>query len=199
MSNIQVNNRKVLSDESYRLEEITFTSPDLDGRTLSKKNEVYFRPDAVAVLLADRQRSEFIMTRQLRLPVFLNPKGDDKGYLLEVCAGLLEEAETPEAAAIREVKEETGYTITETLGVGAVYTSAGGITEYLHLFISEVTEEDRQDHWGGVEGEGEAIQLVRLSFAEAGKMLFEWKINDAKTMLLLQQYFNLQSMKPIGS
>jgi GDP-mannose pyrophosphatase NudK len=191
MEEIKIGDRRILSDANYRLEEISLTKPDLDGVRHSQKNEVYFRPDAVAVLLVDKAKREFILARQLRLPVFLNPHGAADGYLLEVCAGLIEDGESPEQAVIREAREETGFEISGPVKMGGVYTSAGGITEYLHLFITEVNGADQSGDGGGAEGEGEYIELVRLAFDEAQQSLAAAKINDAKTMLLLQHYFYL--------
>jgi len=189
MEAINIEDRKILSDASYRLEELSFTKPDLNGGKHTQTNEVYFRPDAVAVLLVDRAKQEFILARQFRLPAFLNQHGLADGYLMEACAGLIEDGESPEQAVIREAREETGFDMSDPVKIGRVYTSAGGITEYLHLFIAEVSGADQIAEGGGAEGEGEDIVLVRLGFDEALQGLAAAKINDAKTLLLLQHYF----------
>jgi GDP-mannose pyrophosphatase NudK len=189
MKEININSRALLSDKAYRLEEISFTKFGIDGDKHEQTHEVYYRPDAVSVLLVDRENEEFILAQQLRLPVFLNPHGSTDGYLLEACAGLIEEGEQPEQAVIREAREETGYRVANPVKIGGIYTSAGGITEFLHLFIAEVEQADHQDEGGGAEGEGEDIELVRLKFSEAKQRLEKGEINDAKTMLLLQHYF----------
>jgi GDP-mannose pyrophosphatase NudK len=87
------------------------------------------------------------------------------------------------------VKEETGYDIELPEKIGAVYSSAGGITEYIHLFISKFDSTAPKDDGGGLESEGEDIQLVTMSFDEAKQMLDRGSIRDAKTMILLQHYF----------
>ena len=76
-----------------------------DGET-----EVYYRPDAVGVLLVDGKNEKVLLTRQFRMPAFLN--GSESGYLVEACAGLIDETEAPEQTMRREVMEETGYEIT---------------------------------------------------------------------------------------
>jgi GDP-mannose pyrophosphatase NudK len=189
MSTIDLINRKILSNGKYQLEEVTFTKPGLDGNKHEQKNEIYFRPDAVAVLLVDKQNEEFILTRQIRLATYLNPHDSSDGYLLEACAGLVEEGEEPELAVIREAEEETGFNVNSPNRIGGIYTSAGGITEYLHLFISEVSEDDQSGEGGGAEGEGEDIKIVRLSFSDAAQKIRAGEINDAKTLMLLQYYF----------
>jgi len=190
MKQIMIKNRKLLSNATYRLEEIDFIKPDTDGNGHEQKNEVYFRPDAVAVLLVNMEKEEFILARQLRLPVLLNPHEGADGYLLEACAGLIEQGESPEQAVIREAREETGFEISDPQRIGGVYTSAGGLTEYLNLFIAQVREMDRSGEGGGAEGEGEDIELIGLKIKDAWDQLLNGKIKDAKTMLLLQHYFN---------
>jgi len=83
MEAIEIHYRKILSAQTYRLEAVSFTKPDGKGGRHEQKNEVYFRRDAVAVLLVDREKEEFILGRQFWLPVFVNPQGEADGYLLE--------------------------------------------------------------------------------------------------------------------
>ncbi|WCT13449.1 NUDIX domain-containing protein [Mucilaginibacter jinjuensis] len=99
MSRIQILNKETLSNRKYLLEEVTYQKPNLKDELHKQKNEIYYRPDAVAVLLVDRAEKKFILTRQFRLPTFLN--GNDNGYLVETCAGLIDEGETPEQSARR--------------------------------------------------------------------------------------------------
>lgn len=121
------------------------------------------------------------------MPVYLN--SSDTGHLTEVCAGLIDENETPEQAAIREVEEELGYRVHDPVKVGQVYTSAGGITELLHLFVVPYTAKQKVSAGGGAEGEGEDITLLEITYADARRMLQQGELFDAKTVLLLQHYF----------
>jgi len=187
MANINILERRTTAGTKYPLQTIRFQKPDLEGQLHEQTNEVYFRPNAVAVLLADRRNKQFIFARQFRLPAFLN--GSETGYLLETCAGLIDEGETPEQAARREAAEETGYQVSKLTRIGAVYTSAGGITEYLHLFVAEIDSREEHSTGGGKAGEGEDIEIVQLSFSEAREKLLQGAFYDAKTVLLLQHYF----------
>lgn len=187
MASIQILNKEKLSDKKYLLEEVIYQKPDLEGKLHEQTNEIYYRPDAVAVLLVDRALEKFVLTRQFRLPTFLN--GNDSGYLVETCAGLIDEGETPEQAARREVEEETGYPISSLTRIGAAYSSAGGITEYLYLFIADCDCEGEHGQGGGLEAEGEDIELVEMSFSEAKEKLLAGGFRDAKTIMLLQHFF----------
>jgi len=152
-----------------------------------EENEVYYRPDAVGVLLVDEKKKLLLLTRQFRLPAFLN--GSESGYLVETCAGLIEETETPEQALRREVMEETGYEVDTYEKVAGVYSSAGGITEFLHLFIARFDSTAEAKEGGGLASENEAVEIIKLTFAEAKAQLARGEFKDAKTLILLQHYF----------
>ena len=187
MVQIQITNQETLSNRKFLLQFVTYNKSDAAGKDQELNAEIYFRPDAVAVLLYNAGQEKFIFTRQFRLASFLN--GNTTGYLTEACAGLIDEGETPEQTAIREVSEELGYEIDNLKKAGGVYTSAGGITEYVHLFIAAYDDSKKRNEGGGLPEEGEDIESIELSFTEAREMLKQGKINDAKTVMLLQHYF----------
>jgi len=187
MSTIKILNSETLSDRKFPLKTFTYLKPDAEGKMQEQKTEVYYRPDAVGILLYDQDKQKLLLTQQFRLPTYLN--GNDSGYITEACAGLIDEGETPEQTIIREAKEELGIDIRNIDKIGAVYTSAGGITEYLHLFIAVYESSAFKATLGGLAAEGEVIKHVELNFNEAKTMLKEGKFNDAKTVMLLQHYF----------
>jgi GDP-mannose pyrophosphatase NudK len=187
MSTIQIINKETLSDKKYLLQNVTFQKSATDGQMHKQKKEVYFRPDAVAVLLTDEPNQTFILTKQFRLPTFLN--GSESGYLVEICAGIIDEGESPELTARREVLEETGYQIETLTKLGTAYSSAGGITEYLHLYIAACDSKGAHEKGGGLESEGEDIELIKMSFTEAKEKLLAGWFRDAKAIMLLQHYF----------
>lgn len=190
MADVQITDKKTLSDEKYPLKQFSYQIPDPEGKLIDRKSEIYYRPDAVGVLLHDEEKKTFLFTRQFRLATYLN--GNDSGYLLETCAGIMDEAETPEQTAIREVKEETGYDISDLKRVAAVYTSAGGITEYVYLYTAAYKSEQDHNMIGGLHNEGEYIQLVEIPIDQARQMVQQSQIKDAKTLMLLQNYFLFQ-------
>jgi hypothetical protein len=64
--------------------------------------------------------------------------------------------------------------------------SPGSVTEILHFFIAEYSKEMKTTDGGGLEEEGEDIEVLELSFDEALKMIDTGEIKDAKTIMLLQ-------------
>jgi GDP-mannose pyrophosphatase NudK len=187
MESIQITDQQILSARKFPLKYITYQKLGKDNQSKQHEAEVYYRPDAVAVLLYNDELETFLLARQFRLPSYLN--GNTSGYLIETCAGLIDAGETPQQAAIREVKEELGYEISNLQPVGAVYTSAGGITEYIYLFIAAYHSSQKTGLGGGLPTEGEEIELIEIKFDEAKGMLKDCKLNDAKTVMLLQHYF----------
>ncbi|MEB2836453.1 MAG: NUDIX hydrolase [Desulfurococcales archaeon] len=101
-------------------------------------------------------------------------------WIIEAPAGTLEEGETPEEAAIRELREETGLRPGRLEKVGEAYLTPGYSTEYMHFYIV----------WDPLEGEpspeeGEVIEAMKLDVGEALAMAERGEIRDAKTLLLL--------------
>lgn len=187
MAGIKIINTEILSDKKYTLKQIAFERPNLKGEKELRKNEIYFRPDAAAVLLINAERNTMLFTRQLRIATYFN--GNPTGYLTEVCAGLIDEGETPGQTAIREAEEETGYAVQNLTKIGQVYTSVGALTEIVHLFTATYSHENQIGEGGGKEGEGEDIELIELSFDDVYEKMDQGLFTDSKTLLLLQHHF----------
>lgn len=183
---VQINHIEVLSDKKFRLKNYNYQLFK-DGKATEKDTEVYFRPDAVAVLLYNPEEQTLLLTRQFRLPAYLN--GVDTGYMTEVCAGLVDEGEVPETTACREAEEETGLAIKRVIKIGEAYTSVGSIPEKVHLFIAPYNTDMQTGKGGGLKSEGEDIDIIKLTFDEAGRLLKNGQFNDMKTILLLQHFF----------
>jgi hypothetical protein len=71
--------------------------------------------------------------------------------------------------------------------------SPGAVTEILHFFIGEYSKEMKINDGGGLDDEGEDIEVLELSFDEALKMIETGEIKDAKTIMLLQ-YVRLKNI-----
>jgi len=100
---IKVTETKLLSDNWYILNKVTFDYQKKDGKVESHIREVYDRGNGAAILLYNSSKKTVILTRQFRLPTYLN--GNKTGMMIEVCAGLLDKANA-EQAIIRETEDE---------------------------------------------------------------------------------------------
>ena len=159
--------------------------------------EVHDHGNAVAVLPIDLARRKIVLVRQRRVALALNqdPERRLEAPLLEVIAGMLEKGEDPAACARREALEETGYEITGLEKIAGFYTSPATMTQYMHLFAARYDSQNQSQPGGGLEEEGEQIEVVQLSLDEAHKMLVAGEFVDAKTLIALQWLFAQRGMK----
>jgi len=184
MAEVKLKNTEILSDAHYLLKKVSFDLKKKDGTWQTQEREVYDHGNAATALLYNKAQRTIILTRQFRVPTYLN--GNPTGMLLETCAGLLEEGEDPDETIIREIKEETGYAIDAVQKIYEAYTSAGSLTELLYLYIAEYRKEQKVSTGGGLPDEGEEIKIVELDFDEALQLMDSGGIKDVKTILLLQ-------------
>ena len=180
---IKIQKTELLSDNWYLLNKVTFDYQKEDDSWITHKREVYDRGNGAAILLYNTAKKTVILTRQFRLPSYLN--GNQTGMMIEVCAGLLDQ-DNPEQCIIRETEEETGYRISKIEKIMETYMSPGAVTEILHLFIGEYDESMKVSEGGGLEHEQENIEVMEMSYDEAYSMIASGEIKDAKTILLLQ-------------
>lgn len=189
-TNVQIEKTEILSDKWYTLKKVTFSIRKKDGSFQQQSREAYDRGNGAAILLYDKSTENVILTRQFRLPSFLN--GNETGMMIEVCAGLLDD-DNPEDCIKRETEEETGYKISHVEKIFEAYMSPGAVTEILHFFIAEYSKDMKINDGGGLDDEGEDIEVLELSFEEALQMIDTGAIKDAKTIMLLQ-YLRLKNI-----
>ncbi|MFC5185994.1 NUDIX domain-containing protein [Actinomadura harenae] len=154
-----------------------------DGRWETQQRETYDRGNGAVVLPYDTARRRVLLTRQFRYPAYVNDHPD--GMLVEAAAGLLD-GDAPLAAVRREAAEELGVTLGPLTHILDAYMSPGSITERLHFYAAPYVPADRTGQGGGLEEEGEDIEVLELPFAEALAMARDGRITDGKTILLLQ-------------
>jgi len=183
MEQIKIIKEELLSDNWYTLKKYTYEAEKRDGRRQVQTREVYDRGNGAAILLYNREFKTVLLTRQFRLPTYVN--GNKKGVLIEACAGLLDR-ENPEEAIRRETEEETGYRVGDVKKIFEAYMSPGSVSEILYFFIAEYAESMKIHSGGGVEHEQEEIEVLEMAFEKALAMIGTGEIRDAKTIMLLQ-------------
>lgn len=190
IDNIKILDTEILSDNWYVLRKITYEYSKKDGSKVTQSREAYDRGNGATILLYNKEQKTVILTRQFRLPTFVN--GNKTGMLIEACAGLLDK-DNPEDCIKRETEEETGYKITEVRKIFEAYMSPGSVTEILYFFIAEYAKEMKVTDGGGIEQEEENIEVLELDITEAMKMIETGEIMDGKTIMLLQ-YIKLNNI-----
>ena len=175
--------KQLLSDNWYRLDKYIFEYLNGAGEWQTQEREAYDRGNGSTILLYNSEKRTVILTRQFRLPTFIN--GNSDGMMIETCAGLLD-ADNPEDCIKKETEEETGYQIDNVKRIFEVYMSPGSVTEIIYFFIAEFTEDMKVSDGGGLKDEQENIDVLELDFEHAYEMIHSGKIKDAKTIMLLQ-------------
>ncbi len=185
MSNPQVKNIKhtLLSDNYYILNKVTFGYLMKSGEWVNQMREVYDRGDGAGILLYNKKKQTVILTKQFRMPTYLN--GNDDGMLVEIAAGMLDK-DNAEDCVIRETEEETGYRLESVKKVYEGYSSPGVMTEKMHFFIGEYTDDMKVNEGGGLDSEHEDIEVLEMPFKHAVNLLNNGKIVDTRTIVLLQ-------------
>lgn len=174
---------KLLSKKAYILNNITFDYKLKNGTWVTQSRECYDRGDGAGILLYNKDKQTVILVRQFRMPTYVN--GNEDGYLVEICAGLLDDQD-PIDCIVRETEEETGYRVTNIKKVFEAYSSPGVMTEKMHFFIGEYSANMKTSDGGGLDGEHEDIEVLEIQFSEAVDMLNNGEIHDSRTIILLQ-------------
>jgi nudix-type nucleoside diphosphatase (YffH/AdpP family) len=142
INNIKILDNKVLSDNWYVLRKITYEYTKKDGTRHIQSREAYDRGNGATILLFNQVQKTVILTRQFRLPTFVN--GNETGMLIEACAGLLDK-DNAEDCIRRETEEETGYQVTQVRKIFEAYMSPGSVTEILHFFCGRIFERNESE------------------------------------------------------
>ena len=187
---VKILKTEILSDNWYVLRKITYEFCKTDGGKQIQSREVYDRGNGSTILLYNKEFKTVILTRQFRLPTFINGNAD--GMLIEACAGLLDR-DNPEDCIKRETEEETGYKVTDVQKVFEAYMSPGSVTEILYFFIAEYSKEMKIAEGGGVEHEEESIEVLEIPISQALEMIETGEIKDGKTIMLIQ-YIKLNTI-----
>lgn len=173
---------RLLSDEWGQLTQYEFDLKRRSGDWQRQRREVYDRGNGATCLLYDPETECVLLTRQFRLPAYLN---GGESTLIETPAGLLEGADALTPMRL-ELIEETGYHIDRLVHVFDAYMSPGSVTEIISHFVGIYARADKASEGGGKHDEGEDIEVLHVPLGEALAMVRQGEIRDAKTILLLQ-------------
>ncbi|MEW6654300.1 MAG: NUDIX hydrolase [Bacteroidota bacterium] len=169
---------KILSSETpfkgkvvdIRVDEIKF-----EGKEKTVKRETVIHPGG-AVAVPVKNDGRIVLIKQFRWP--------HKKILYELPAGKLDKGEDPQICALRELKEETGYSASNISRMGEIITTSGFCNEVLHIYLAK--ELVLGDH-AREEGE-EEIELAELTLDEIDEKIRSNEICDAKTICGIQMY-----------
>ncbi|WP_160152392.1 NUDIX domain-containing protein [Microbulbifer sp. ALW1] len=119
------------------------------------ERELFVRGHAVGVLLFDPEHQLVALIEQFRIGALEREAGP---WCLEVVAGMVEEGESLEDVARRELQEEAGLEVQELHFIRSYLPSPGGTCERMHLFCACADLRGIEGHFGLAE-EHEDIRL----------------------------------------
>lgn len=168
------------SDKLYegKILNLRIDTVELPDKKYSKR-EIVEHPGGVAVIPVTENKS-VILVKQYRKAV--------ERFLYEIPAGKLEVNEEPRETAVRELKEETGFTSNKLTYLLEFYTSPGYCNEKIYLFLGEELLAGEQEP-----DSGEFIEWEEFPIEDLLKMIDRGEILDSKTIIgiyLARDYFN---------
>lgn len=143
----------------------------INGRTSYR--EIVEHNGGVA-MIAMKDDGKVIMIKQFRKPI--------EKVIMEIPAGKIEKGEDPYQTAVRELKEETGYTAGKIEFLTKFYPSVGYSMEALYIYlctdlVQGATEFD----------ENEALDIFEMDLDELFKMTVNGEVEDGKTAIGIMQ------------
>lgn len=172
---------EVLSDDWGKLTKYTIDYRRRDGRWQQQAREVYDRGHGAVCLLHNPETDCVLLTRQFRLPVWLDDRSET---FIEAPAGLLEGAE-PEERMRAELIEETGFEVSGLEHLFDLQSSPGSVNEVISYFRGNYRDSHQVSDGGGEASEGEDIEVLHVPLSGALQMIQDGRIRDAKTVILL--------------
>jgi nudix-type nucleoside diphosphatase (YffH/AdpP family) len=179
---IRVKDVRLLSDHYCVLKTTTFQWRRANGEWQTLERETYERGNSASVLPYHLGQRTVLLARQFRYPAYVNGYDD---LLIEAAAGMLD-GDSPELRIRGEAEEELGYRLGEIHKIFEAFMSPGSITEKQYFFIAEYDPSMRINGGGGLAHEGEDIEVLELPIEQALAMITDGRIQDAKTIMLLQ-------------
>lgn len=179
---IRIKDIHTLAKGRGKLSRVIFEQRRRGGSRQTREREVYDNGNSAVVLPYDPQRKTVLLTRQFRLPVYLQ---DGLDRSVEACAGKLE-GEKAELRIIKEMEEELGYRIQHVNKLFELYVSPAMIMEKIEFFTCSYSLTDKVSEGGGLAEEGEDIEVIETTLEQAAAMVSSGEIIDAKTVVLIQ-------------
>jgi ADP-ribose pyrophosphatase len=179
--------RKLTSEKWLNLFEVSYvarTGDEKSWQIASRQNEPkcltgrYQRPDAVVIVPFHTRRNKMVVIREYRVSL------DDYEYGFP--AGLVDNGESVEQAARRELREETGLTVSRFIRISPpIYSSAGMTDESVAMVYVECEGEPSNS----ANTDSELIEILFISSDEARDLLNDKTLKfDAKSWLAISQF-----------
>lgn len=130
-----------------------------------------------AAMVAVREDGRLLMVRQWRNAI--------ERYTLEIPAGGLNSIEEPtKEAAVRELKEETGYIAENVQFLMRIHTTVAFCNEGIDIYLATGLKRHEDQHLD----EDEFVDVGAYSLEELVQMIYDGRIEDSKTICAIMTY-----------
>jgi len=187
----KIHNKASLYQGFFTLDAYDVEHDRFAGGSLNIRREHLEKGNAIAVLLYDKACDEVLLIEQFRIGAAVR---NDKAWLIEVVAGMIDEGEGNEDAVRREAVEEAGYSPTDLKHLGKYYATPGGSSETIDLYLGYVDKDKPVGQGGGVASEHEDIRSFWISRREAVRWVKSGKINSGAPMLSILLAFGVEGV-----
>ena len=162
--------KTVFNGHAFNVEELYVSLPNGHVRNYDLVNH----RDSVTIIPVDENET-FWLVEQFRM--------GSNCVLLEVPAGVMDENESPETCAAREVREEIGMAAGYLLLIGSVFLAPGYSNEINYIFLAKDLTPDplQQD-------DDEFLTINKYSKEELTALISHGKLVDSKTIAALHFY-----------
>lgn len=160
----------IKSDRLYegKILNLRVDTVEIPGKKYSKREII--EVSGAAAIVPVLEDGKVVLIKQYRKPM-------DK-VIYEIPAGKLEPGEEPRECAVRELREETGYTSGKMTYLNEIFPSPGYVNEKIHLFVATDLRPGETEF-----DETESIESESFTFEELHKMIDRGVISDAKTII----------------
>ena len=179
--------RKLTAEKWLNLFEVSYiarTGDEKSWQIASRQNEPkcltgnYYRPDAVVIVPFHTRKNKLVIIREYRVSL------DDYEYGFP--AGLVDTGESVEHAARRELKEETGLTVSRFIKISPPIYSSAGMTDESVAMVYVKCEGEPSNR---ANTDSELIEIQFISPHEARNLLNDTTLKfDAKSWLAISQF-----------
>lgn len=140
----------------------------------------FIKHKGAAAMIAVREDGKLLMVRQWRNAI--------ERYTLEIPAGGLNSVDEPtKEAATRELKEETGYIAENVQFLLRIHTTVAFCSEGIDIYLATGLKRHESQHLD----EDEFVDVGAYTLEELVQMIYDGKIEDAKTICAIMTYKSL--------
>jgi len=110
---------------------------------------------------------------------------------IEVPSGYIDEGESPKQAAIRELKEETGYTAKDVISIGDYTLDYTMFEQKGNLFVAYGLDKEQEQSLGIME----KIDVKIMNIKDIKQLLFEGKVLNAASIVALYRALDFHNQR----